>query len=295
MKITKLIPRGFCKGVVDSYLQTKKIALNNQNKKIYMIGWLVHNSHIVKELQDMGIKIISDINICRYQLIKNIKNTEKSIVIFSAHGTDWKAIDLAKTRNIQYFDLTCEYVYKTHKLIVHNLKINKTIIFIGKNNHPETMAILSISDKIIFIETLNDAMKINLAENENILLTNQTTISIYDFYDIVHYLKKKFKNIIIENDICNATKERQEAIINMDKSIDVLIVVGDKKSSNSNKLVEIGKKNNVDSYLIESILDIKWEWFKNKKHIGISSGCSTPTYITNDVIISITNKMATND
>lgn len=295
MKITKLIPRGFCKGVVDAYVKTKEIALNNPNKKIYMIGWLVHNSHIINELRNMGIEVITDSNISRYEVVKNIENTENSIVIFSAHGTDSKAINLSKMRNIEYFDLTCEYVYKTHKLIIKNLKMHKTILFIGKNNHPETLAILSISKKIFFIETLDDAKKINLPLDENIFLTNQTTISIYDFYEIIHYLKKKFKNIAFKNDICNATKERQEAIINMDESIDILIVVGDKKSSNSNKLVEIAKKNNVDSYLLESICDIKWEWFKNKKHIGISSGCSTPTYITNDVIISINNKMGNDE
>lgn len=295
MKITKLIPRGFCKGVVDAYFKTKEIRLSNPGKNIYMIGWLVHNSHIINELKNMGIEIIADSDISRYKVIENIKDTENSIVIFSAHGTDAKAINLAKTKNIQYFDLTCEYVYITHELIIKNLKTNKTILFIGKHKHPETMAILAISEKIIFIETLQDAMKIDLPLDQNIFLTNQTTISIYDFYDIVKYLKKKFKNIVFKNDICNATKERQEAIINMDKSIDILIVVGDKKSSNSNKLVEIAKRDKVDSYLLDSVSDIKWEWFKNKKHIGISSGCSTPTHITNDVIIAINNKLANNE
>ncbi|MEG2802201.1 MAG: 4-hydroxy-3-methylbut-2-enyl diphosphate reductase [Malacoplasma sp.] len=295
MRLTKIIPRGFCKGVVDAYVTTKDIASKSKGKDIYMIGWLVHNNHIIDELESLGVKIIDDSKKDRAQIIRNIANPEKSIVIFSAHGTDQKAIDLAKERKIEYFDLTCEYVYKTHKIIKENLKKNKTILFIGKKGHPETIAILALSNKITLIETLDDAKKIDLPIDENLFLTNQTTISIYDFFSIVTYLRKKFTNITFKNDICNATKERQEAIKNMDKSIDLLIIVGDKKSSNSNKLVEIGKSQNVESYLVSDSSDIQWEWFQNKKHVGVSSGCSTPTYATNGVIITINNKMLENE
>lgn len=284
IKISKIFPQGFCSGVVDAWSEAKKIALNNKNKKkIYMIGWLVHNKNIIKELNELGIETIDDDNNSRYKIVENLKDPKNSIIIFSAHGSDPKAIKLAKNKNFEVYDLTCKYVNITHELVKEKINLGYQIIFIGKINHPETKGIMAINSKIHLITCVDDCKNLNI-KDEKIFLTNQTTISIIDFYDIIKELKNKFKNIDYKNDICNATLERQEAIKNMDDEIDILIVVGDKKSNNSNKLVEIGKTKNIDSYLIEGAEDINLNWFKNKKHIGISSGSSTPTKITNTVM-----------
>lgn len=294
MKITKIAPRGFCHGVVNAWDIAKKVAKNNlQNKKIYMIGWLVHNKELLKDLQALGIETIEDTKDTRLNIIKKIKEPSKSIVIFSAHGSDPKAIELAKQKKIEFYDATCNYVYDTHNIVKQKIQEGFTILFIGKLNHPETNSVLSLNPNINLLVKEEDVDNLKIKGDEKIFVTNQTTISIYEFYNIIKKIKSKFKNIEFKNDICNATKERQDAVINMDETIDLLLVVGDKRSNNSNKLVEIAKQKNIESYLIETKKDINMLWLENKKNIGITSGCSTPTWITNDVIIFLNEYIET--
>lgn len=284
LRLTKIVPRGFCKGVTDAWAASKKIAKLYPNQKKYMIGWLVHNKTIIDELENSGIQTIDDTNQSRYEIIKNIKEDPNTVIIFSAHGSDPKAIELAIQKGFKVVDTTCIYVTDTHNIIKEKLKENKKVIFIGVKNHPETKSSLSLSKEIILVENPNDVDNLNLNKNEPIFVTNQTTISVYDFYYVTKRLSERFTNIEFKNDICNATKERQEAILNMDSTIDLLIIVGDKKSNNSKKLVDIGKQKNVESYLVNNENEIDLKWLVNKKHIGVSSGCSTPTQTTNKVI-----------
>lgn len=290
MKITKITPRGFCQGVVSAWMTAKKIKEENPNKKVYMIGWLVHNKSLIDSLHELGIETIDDTNTSRYDIVNSFKKNKNEIIIFSAHGTDERAIELAKNKSLIFFDTTCEYVKKTQEIIKDKIKDNYKIIFIGKSNHPETISILSIDKSIIFIENEEDINKITFNKNEKYFLTNQTTISIYDFYKIIKKLKIILPRIEIKNDICTATQERQEAIINMDNSVDLLIVVGDKKSNNSNKLRDLGEEKGIESYLINDEKDLNDKWFKNKKHVAITSGASTPTWITTKVIKTIEEK-----
>ncbi len=284
MKITKITPRGFCKGVVDAWMLTKKARQDFPTARIIMIGQLVHNQEMIENVKKENIEIIDDTNTSRLEIVKNLEPDNNTVLIFSAHGTDEQAITLANKKGFKIIDATCIYVSKTRNIIKEKIVQGFEIIFIGKQNHPETLAILSINNNIIFLENKNDINHYSFDKNKNYFLTNQTTISIYDFYEIIKELKKLIPHLVCENEICTATQERQEAIINMDKSIDLLIVVGDKKSNNSTKLAELGLKQNVESYLISNKDDIKPYWFNNKKHIGITSGASTPTWVTNDVI-----------
>lgn len=291
MKLTKITPRGFCKGVVDAWVICKQAAKLYPDKNKYMVGWLVHNSEMVKEMEKLKITTIDDKNTTRSNIIDSIDNPKDSVLIFSAHGTDPKIIKKAKEKGCIVFDATCKYVTKTHDLIQEKLNEDYQILFIGVKNHPETISALSFSDKIILLENKDDVKKLNLNKNEKIFVTNQTTISIYDFEEVIDELKKTFTNIEFKNDICNATKDRQDAIINLENDVDLLLVVGDTRSNNSKKLVEIGKKKGVESYLISSSKEIKDEWFKNKHHVALTSGCSTPTWLTNYVIISLEKKL----
>ncbi len=290
MKITKINPRGFCQGVVSAWIKAKKIREENPNKKIYMIGWLVHNKILIDSLHELGIETIDDTNKSRYDIINSFSKNESEIIIFSAHGTDEKAIELAKKKSLNFIDTTCEYVTKTQNIIKEKIKDNYKIIFIGKKNHPETISILSINKNIIFLENEDDVNKYYFSKNEKYFLTNQTTMSIYDFYKIIKKIKNTSINVEIKNDICTATLERQEAIINMDNTIDLLIVVGDEKSNNSNKLRDIGIEKGVESYLINDENDLIHDWFIGKKHVAITSGASTPTWVTTKVIKIIEEK-----
>lgn len=290
MKLSKLTPRGFCKGVVDAWVIAKDVSKKFPNKKIYIIGWLVHNKNMINKMDELGIITLDDRNTSRWDLINSINPIDNPIVIFSAHGTDPKLIEFAKQKGFIVYDATCFYVKKVHEIILEKMKKNK-IIFIGVKNHPETISVLSLSKDIILVSNEQEAIDIKLDENQKIFVTNQTTISIYEFYNILKILKLRFKNIEFKNDICNAAKERQDAVINMDKTIDILFVIGDKRSNNTKKLLEIAKNKNIESYLISDKTEIDFNLLKNKNHIGITSGCSTPTWTTNDVIISLQNFM----
>lgn len=286
MKLTKITPRGFCKGVVDAWMMAKKVSENNPNRKIYMIGWIVHNKNMIDEIEKLNIVTLDDKSTSRWDLIKSIDSKEKPIVIFSAHGTDPKLIQYAIDIGLEVYDATCVYVSNIQKLIQQKINDGFQIIYIGVKNHAETISIMSLDKNINLISNPNDVDNLNIVDNK-IFVTNQTTISIYEFYDVVKKLKAKYKNIEFKNDICNAAKERQDAIINMDKTIDVLIVAGDKKSNNTRKLYELGIKQNIDTYYINSVEELDTNWFKNKQHIGITSGCSTPTWTTNSIINKI--------
>lgn len=285
MKLTKITPRGFCKGVVDAWNVCKKISIDYPSNPKYMIGWLVHNIEMINEIKKIGFEVLDDVNKSRIDLVKSIPINENNlpIVVFSAHGSPINAINYAKAAGMIVYDTTCYYVEKTHNIIKEQLNLNKTILFIGKQNHPETVGVLSIDNKIILIENELDIINLKI-KDKDIFVINQTTISIYEFYKLIKMLKQKFTNIEFKNDICDAAQIRQEAIINMDNSIDLLIVVGDQRSNNSKKLVEIALNKNIESYLVNSIEEINYNWFVNKKHVGISSGCSTPTWITNKII-----------
>lgn len=290
MKLSKLIPRGFCKGVVDAWVIAKDIAKAFPNKKKYIVGWIVHNKNMIDEMNKLGIITLDDKNKSRWELIESIDPNENPIVIFSAHGTDPKLIEFARNKGLLVYDATCFYVKKVHEIISQKLNDYK-IIFIGVKNHPETISVLSLSPNIILVSNEQDVLNLNIDENQQIFVTNQTTISIYEFVNILKVIKLKFKNVEFKNDICNAAKERQDAVINMDSTIDLLFVVGDKRSNNTKKLLEIAKIKNVESYLIDNKYEIDFNLLKNKNHVAITSGCSTPTWITNDVIISIQNFM----
>lgn len=293
MKFTKITPRGFCKGVVDAWVVCKNISKLYPNHNKYIIGWLVHNKEMINETEKLGIKTLDDKKLTRQEIINSIDISTDlpPVVIFSAHGTDPNVINLAKSKGMIVYDATCKYVTKTHNIIQEKLNNNYKILFIGVKGHPETISALSFNDEIVLLEKKEDVFKIKFDKNEKIFVTNQTTISVYDFDDILDALLKRFTNIEFKNDICNATKDRQDAVINMDDDIDLLLVVGDKRSNNSKKLVEIGIKKNIESYLISNTKDIKDEWFKDKKHLAITSGCSTPIWLTNYVIIFLEKKL----
>ena len=286
MKLFKISPRGFCSGVINAFTIAKNVAINNPNKKIYMIGWLVHNENVVKEIESLGITVLDDRKKDRKSLIMEIDPVDEPIVLFSAHGTDKKIIDLAKNRKLRVIDLTCVYVTQTHDLVREKLDNGYKVLYIGLSNHPETISSLAISDDIILIEKKEDVEKLKI-KDEKIFVTNQTTISIYEFYDVIKTLRHLYKNIEFRNDICNATTERQDALINLIKFLDLVIVVGDQRSNNSLKLVDIAKKNHVDAYLVSNNKELCNNWFKNKMNVGLTSGASTPDYITQSIIDKI--------
>lgn len=278
MKVYPITPRGYCKGVVRAIELAKKQAHQND---IYILGMIVHNQYIVEALSNLGIKTIDKKNTSRIDLLDQI---EQGTVIITAHGASDEVIKKAEAKNLQVIDATCPDVIKTHDLIKAYLDQGKEILYIGKSGHPESEGALSIDHEHIYlIETKNDIDKLDA--NLDYVITNQTTMSLYDVYDLCEYAKAKLVNLIIAKETCQATTVRQEAIAKISDDVDVIFIVGDPHSNNTKKLASIAQdKAQKDTYMIESVADIKLEMLKDKHVAAVSSGASTPTYLTNQVI-----------
>ena len=282
MNVLKVTPRGFCLGVVKSIKLAKETVIKYPNHKIYMIGLLVHNKIIVNELESFGIKVIDDWKKSRYEIIKEID--KNSVVIFSAHGTDHKVIELAKSRNLICVDTKCEWVAITEKLILEHLKKDYKIIFIGKKYHPETIALTSLNENIYLITDLEEVNDLKIISNK-IFITNQTTLSILDTNKIYDALIKKYPHAESKNDICEATLLRQQAVLNLDAaSVDLLYVVGDERSNNTLKLVELGNNKGIKTLRINNKNDINKNDLKLVKKVAVTAGASTSSIIQNQVI-----------
>lgn len=283
MQIIKISPRGFCSGVVNAWKIVKDTIKQNPECRVFMLGWFVHNQKMLDEVRSDNLFILDDTNLTRYELVKNLKVQPNDILILSAHGTDEKTIKLAKSKGLKIIDTTCEYVYKTHDVIKNGLINNKQVVYLGKENHPESLAALSISDKVILVTDPQQLMDINF--NLPTIITNQTTLSIYDLKSCYQFIEQHFTDYEIKNDLCLATQQRQEALINLKTKLDVLIVVGDNKSNNSQQLLKIGKYKKIPlCFLVNSLQEVQSLNLNPKYVVGITSGASTPTSLTNTII-----------
>ncbi|WP_279166678.1 4-hydroxy-3-methylbut-2-enyl diphosphate reductase [Thomasclavelia cocleata] len=278
MKVYQVIPRGYCKGVIQAIEIAKKQAYQDDT---YILGMIVHNQYIVDALENLGIKTIDKKGASREELLDLV---DQGTVIITAHGASEQVINKARKKNLNVIDATCQDVIKTHDLIKRYLDKKIEILYIGKNGHPESEGALSIDSKHIhLIETKKDID--NLDPNLVYVITNQTTMSLYDVYDLCEYAKTVLKNITIAKETCQATTIRQEAIAKINDDVDVVFIVGDPHSNNTQKLANISSnKANKTTYMIESVNDITLEMLKDKKVAAVSSGASTPTYLTNQVI-----------
>lgn len=278
MKVYQIVPRGYCKGVVRAIEIAKKYA---HQDNIYILGMIVHNQYIVDALNNLGIKTIDKKGASREELLDLV---DQGTIIITAHGAGDNVIKKAKAKNLNIVDATCLDVIKTHDLIKDYLKQGIEILYIGKNGHPESEGALSIDPKHIhLIENTDDIDKLD--KNLNYVITNQTTMSLYDVYNLCNYAKSVIPNLVIAKETCQATTVRQEAIAKIGNDVDVVFIVGDPHSNNTKKLASIARdKANKTTYMIESVNDISIEMLKDKHVAAVSSGASTPTYLTNQVI-----------
>lgn len=284
MEIIKVTPRGYCKGVVNAIETAKKTRKQYPNEKITILGMLVHNQYVVDALSYYHIDTI---NIPKKTRLELLDEVNEGIVIFTAHGVSDQVYKKAQEKGLIVVDATCEYVAFIHKIVKEKLNEGYEIGYIGKKGHPESEAVLEISDHIHLIEKEED-LNFN---NDLLFFTNQTTLSYYDIQKLYETIQEKYPHAIINNEICNATKCRQEAIMNL-KDVDALIVVGDPKSHNTQKLANIGSKNINNVYCIETAKDLVNIDLSKINKIAITSGASTPTRITNQVIHYLeTNEM----
>lgn len=276
MEIIKVTPRGYCKGVVNAIQTAKATRKNHPHDKITILGMLVHNQQIVEALKTYQIDTLDIPNKSRIELLDYI---DQGYVIFTAHGVSDAVIEKAQKMGLQVVDATCEYVSFIHRLVKEKLDEGYEIGYIGKKGHPESEAVLEISPHVHLIESEDD---LNF-DSDKLIFTNQTTLSYFDIQNLYEKIANKYPHAIIHNEICNATKCRQEAIMNI-QPVDILLVVGDPKSHNTQKLALVGKNKAKQVFLVENAYQCQSIDLTNIQTVALTSGASTPTSITNQVI-----------
>lgn len=280
MIVHELRPQGFCHGVAKALKIVKDAIKDNDIKKpIYILGLIVHNKKIKEALDYYGVISFDEPNKTRLEMIDEVSD---GTVVLSAHGSSPLVKERLIEKKIPFIDATCSDVYKVHDQIKDHID-KYEIIYIGKKNHPEVEGVLGINKNITLISSINEAKSFEKRTNKPLYVTNQTTLSLFEVLMIVEEIKNKY-DLIFNSDICMATTRRQNAVIEQPDA-DLLIVVGDSYSSNSNKLKEVSERDaKLKSYRIESIEDIDPLWFKDVKAVNVTSGASTSRAITKEVV-----------
>lgn len=279
MEIKRVVPSGYCKGVVSAINIVKKAKEDYPDAKIYILGMIVHNTYVKDELSKLGIITLDDTFKTKEDLLNEIN---EGVIIFTAHGISQKIKDKAINKGLTVIDATCSDVLKTQDIVKEYLNKGYAVLYFGKKKHPEAEAVLSISDSIKLIENEDDINNLDI-QNKKIFVTNQTTMSFLELEKMFSLLKEKYPNCVIQEEICNATSSRQKAIINI-KDGDVLYVVGDKKSNNTNKLVDIGKTNFKKVFLINNKDEINKNDLSGQNKIYVTAGASTPPILIEEVL-----------
>ena len=277
MKVDLIKPIGHCFGVIKAIELAKQVRRDYPKQHIYVFGFLVHNEDVTKELNNEGIETIDVSNINPLERLKGFDKDD--IVIFTAHGHPKAYEDVLNEREIKFFDASCPKVLKSFELI----KNADEVIYIGKMNHPEAMAALTMSDNVHFYD-IKSGLDYSKVKSENPLVLNQTTLSFLELKSIHEDIKKHLPNARIEDEICDATLLRQKAIMNLEDDIDLVVVVGSKMSSNTNKLYEVAKEANSTKTVIfaENIRDLKG-FSLDFNHAAIIGGTSTPLSVISEI------------
>ncbi len=285
MKVISITPRGYCKGVSKA-IKAVKDAVNDNSiiKPIHVLGYIVHNRHVIDELSNLGVITHDDSQKSRLELIDDI---ESGTVVLSAHGTDPLVKQKLKEKGLACIDATCEDVEKTFKLISDYASKGYYIIYIGKVNHPEANAAISLVKDISLVEKSDD---IPNEITKPIFVTNQTTFSLTEIGSIIETVIQRYPNTLISEEICNATRMRQQAIIDANKDVDLCYIVGDPRSNNTRNLAIISDTiTKTKTRLIENVGGIDDRDLKNVETVSVSSGASTPDYLTKEVIQFLKN------
>ncbi len=276
MKLLLSRPRGFCAGVVRA-IDTVEKALDLWGAPIYVKHEIVHNKHVVEDLERKGAVFIEDLS----------KVPEGSRIIYSAHGISPKVRDQAKKRNLIEIDATCGLVIRVHSAAKRYAGKGYHIILIGHRNHVEVIGTAGeVPDATTIVESPSDVEQLNFKADQKLFYVTQTTLSLDDVKEITEALKEKYPSIetLPSSSICYATTNRQLALREITNAVDLVLVVGDPTSSNSNRLCEVAKKRGTPSYLINNPQEIQELWMKDVKIIGLTAGASTPESVVQKCI-----------
>ncbi|MGH7004770.1 MAG: 4-hydroxy-3-methylbut-2-enyl diphosphate reductase [Alphaproteobacteria bacterium] len=276
MRVILAQPRGFCAGV-ERAIEIVEKALELYGPPVYVRHEIVHNKRVVETLKAKGARFVEEIH----------EIPDGAITVFSAHGVSQKVEDSAKLRDLPVLDATCPLVAKVHKEGQRYAEKGYEVILIGHEGHPEVEGTMGrIPGKVHLVEETGDVAKLPIGDRAKVAYVTQTTLSVDDTREVIEALKTRFPQIVGPDvkDICYATQNRQAAVRELAKQVDLLLVVGARNSSNSNRLREIGHESGVPTYLLEDVKALDAYWLEGVETVGITAGASTPEELVRELI-----------
>jgi 4-hydroxy-3-methylbut-2-enyl diphosphate reductase len=276
MKVMLAQPRGFCAGVVRA-IKIVERALEIYGTPVYVLHEIVHNHHVVQDLKNQGALFIETLD----------EVPAGAVTIFSAHGVSTAVVKEAKKRSLKVIDATCPLVTKVHFQAQRYSREDFEIIIIGHPGHPEVEGTRGwVEGSVYVVSRKNEVERLKVRDPNRLAYVTQTTLSLDDTRQVIDALKERWYNIQGPelSDICYATQSRQNAVRQLAKDIDLLLVVGARNSSNSNRLREVGEQSGLPAYLIEDIDDLNPAWFGEKTRVGITAGTSAPEAMVQKVL-----------
>ena len=276
MRILLASPRGFCAGV-DRAIEIVELALAQEDRPVYVRHEIVHNRHVVDGLRDKGATFIEDPE----------DAPEGAMLIYSAHGVSPAIRDRARAKRLATIDATCPLVTKVHNEVRRMVAEGFEIVMIGHAGHVEVEGTMGQApDSMYLVETVEDVAKLEVRNPERLGCVTQTTLSVDDTRDVMDALAARFPQIALpkRDDICYATQNRQDAVKNLAREADLVLVVGAPASSNSNRLVEVASRLGVPAYLIQTAEDVNEGWLDGVDCVGVTAGASTPEFLVQGVI-----------
>jgi len=283
MQIMLANPRGFCAGV-DRAIEIVERAITLFGKPIYVRHEVVHNRHVVERLRELGAIFVEELD----------EVPDGGTVVFSAHDVSTAVEQEAARRGLQVFDATCPLVSKVHMEVARYAREGRDVILIGHAGHPEVEGTLGRFDtryggRMSLVQGIEDAERLQVRNPEHMAFVTQTTLSVDDTVAIVQALRARFPALESprREDICYATQNRQDAVKKLLERCDVLIVVGSKSSSNSNRLRELADRAGVPGYLVDGAADLRAEWLDGKRIIGVTAGASAPEVLVQEVVAQL--------
>ena len=268
---------GFCFGVkraVDTVYQQIE---QYRGEKIFTYGPIIHNEEVIKDLRSHGVEVLND--------EEELKTTDADVVVIRSHGVAKYIYDIMEERGITCVDATCPFVKKIHKIVAEKSTEGAYIVIVGNGEHPEVQGIRGwAGEQVTVVQTPEDAERFELPDkDQKVCIVAQTTFNYNKFKELVEIISKKRYDIVVLNTICNATKERQTEARQIAARVDAMVVIGDKRSSNTQKLFEICKEECLNTYYIQTLDDLDINQLRSVESVGITAGASTPNKIIEEV------------
>lgn len=276
MELLLANPRGFCAGV-NMAIECVEEVLRRKGPPIYVYHEIVHNRHVVEDFKRRGVVFVEDI----------AQVPPGAVLVYSAHGVSPAVREAATSRQLIEVDATCPLVTKVHREVLRFARQGFTIFFIGHRNHDEAVGTVGEApDAIHVVETLEDVERLEAADPHKVAYVTQTTLSLYDAQRIIDALKRKFPHIKSspKEDICYATTNRQNAVKQLSNEVELVLVVGSRNSSNSQRLVETARQRGAEAHLIDDQSELDDAWFEGKSSVLVTAGASAPDHLVRELI-----------